>query len=83
MGRAVNRGARRRWTATRRGVDGRRLLPTRRTGERASALSEEIERIEAQHRELGALLREREAYLADVETLVARMEERCRQWRER
>ena len=56
---------------------------TRRTDERASALSEEIEQVEAQNRELAALLREQEAYFAEVETLVARMEERRRQWRER
>jgi chromosome segregation ATPase len=56
---------------------------TRRTDERAAALSQEIERVEAQNRELVTLLREQEAYLADVETLVARMEERRRQWRER
>jgi hypothetical protein len=56
---------------------------TRRSDERAAALAEEIERVEAQNRELEALLREQEAYHADVERLVARMEERRRQWRER
>jgi hypothetical protein len=56
---------------------------TRRMDDRAAVLAEEIERVEAQNRELVALLREQEAYLADVETLVARMEERRRQWRER
>jgi hypothetical protein len=56
---------------------------TRRAGERVSALSEEIERVEAQNHELAALLREQEEYLAEVEALVARMEERRRQWRER
>jgi hypothetical protein len=56
---------------------------TRRSQERSAALAEQTDEVEAQNRELQALIREQEEYLQEVQAVVAHMEERRRSWRER
>jgi hypothetical protein len=56
---------------------------TRKADERSAALEAQIEQTRAQNRELMALIRDQEAYLTDVEALIAQMEERRRSWRQR
>jgi len=50
---------------------------------RVAALAEETRRVDAQNAELEALIQEQETYLLEVQALIARLEGRRRDWRER
>jgi hypothetical protein len=55
----------------------------RRTEEKNAQLEAQVRQIQAQNRELEMLIQEQESYLADAQGMIAQMEERRRDWRER
>ncbi len=55
----------------------------RRAQETNVRLDAQVEQVQAQNRELERLIQEQEAYLAEVHALLAGMQERRRDWRER
>ncbi len=55
----------------------------RRMAEENTRVATRLDQVNAENRDLEALISEQEAYLADVRSLVTQMEIRRRQWRER
>jgi hypothetical protein len=59
------------------------LRATEQSDKENARLAERVQEVQAQNRQLEALIHEQKAYLADVEAVIAQMEERRRNWRER
>jgi hypothetical protein len=56
---------------------------TRRRGEGSARAAAQLQQVESQNQALQDLIREQESYLAEIHALIAQMEARRQEWRER